>query len=214
MSVLVIRPKNLTIHFESYKSRNRFSKARVQRYRQRLQVGVHEWRNRQQKEVAAMRKAHVRAETERLWASWPGLGRIWSRSALAGRPDCAWCRAPVAECLGATRVPRCVARLGAQLLGSPGLGAPRLVALFVGSGWLRSSQREEKRKEKKEEERRRRGKEEERREKKERGRREGREEGGKMKVSGLSDFKFRLYSVFDLWKIFVKIQNLRFIKTN
>ena len=62
-----------------------------------------------------MRKAHLRAETERLWAGWPGLGRIWPRSALAGRPDYAWCRAPVAEHLGAARVPGSITRLGAPL---------------------------------------------------------------------------------------------------
>ena len=134
----------MTILFGSYKHRNRLPKTRVRRYQQRLQVDVHERRNRQRKEVVAKRKVSARAETEGLRAGWLELGRIWPGPTLAGRAR---------------------PRLGPRLFGcsSPGRAARRRWPDLV---WPKG---EEKGKERKKKERKRGGKEKERKREREEG---------------------------------------------
>ena len=141
MRVLSIRLKILTVRFKSYGSRNRLSKVRTWRQRQRLQVDVCKRGNRRRNGVAANERARVRAVHKvglgcRAWTgpdlAW--VGRIWLG---LGHPGLDW--------LGCARGLLCAAWL------LHGLGYGSSGAGLVGLGWARRRSRwpeEERRKEK------------------------------------------------------------------
>ena len=80
MNVLPIRPKSLTVRYESYGPRNQLPKVRTWQQRQRLQVDVCKQGNRRRNGIFAHERARVRAvrETGQSWRAWDGLDLAWA----------------------------------------------------------------------------------------------------------------------------------------